>query len=211
MWHLATDRLPAGRRADLEGTGDRAVGVLGGYMVGTAAISGVSAGSQWVIMTILGLPLALPLAVFAFFLGFIPYIGSFIATFAAFLVAVAVGSPTDIVIMGIYTLVFNIITGSFIAPVVYGRVASIHPAVVLVAIPAGSTLAGVLGMFLAVPVIGIVAVTWRSALRLLDPRAGGPDAPDDVPDQGDDVPVVPGPAPAGDLVADPRSQVAPAS
>jgi predicted PurR-regulated permease PerM len=71
--------------------------------------------------------------------------------------------------MGIYTLVFNIVTGSFIAPVVYGRVASIHPAVVLVAIPAGSTLAGVLGMFLAVPVIGIVAVTWRSALRLLDP------------------------------------------
>ncbi len=218
VWHLATDRLPAGRRADLEGAGDRAVGVLGGYMVGTAVISGVSAASQWAIMVILGLPLALPLAVFAFFLGFIPYIGGFIATFAAFLVAVAVGSTTDIVIMGIYTLVFNIITGSFIAPVVYGRVASIHPAVVLVAIPAGSTLAGVLGMFLAVPVIGIVAVTWRSALRLLDPRTGGPDAPDDVPAQRDDVPaqrddvpVVPAPAPAGDLVPDPGSQAAPAS
>jgi predicted PurR-regulated permease PerM len=211
VWHLAAGRLSAGRRAELEGAGERAVGVLGGYMVGTAVISAVSAGSQWLIMTILGLPLALPLAVFAFFLGFIPYIGGFIATLAAFLVAVAVGSTTDIIVMGIFTLVFNIITGSFIAPVVYGRVASIHPAVVLVAIPAGSTLAGVLGMFLAVPVIGIVAVTWRSALRLLDPRAGGPDGPDDVPAQRDDVPVVPAPAAAGDLVPDPGSQVAPAS
>jgi predicted PurR-regulated permease PerM len=165
--------------------------VLGGYMVGTAVISAVSAGSQWLIMVILGLPLALPLAVFAFFLGFIPYIGGFIATLAAFLVAVAVGSTTDIVIMGIYTLVFNIVTGSFIAPVVYGRVASIHPAVVLVAIPAGSTLAGVLGMFLAVPVIGIVAVTWRSALRVLDPESRDTVATGDLPAPPDDVGVAP--------------------
>jgi predicted PurR-regulated permease PerM len=202
VWHRATGRLPAGRRDELEGAGDRAVGVLGGYMVGTAVISAVAAGSQWLIMTILGLPLALPLAILAFFLGFIPYIGSFIATLAAFLVAVAVGSTTDIIVMGIFTLVFNIITGSFIAPVVYGRVASIHPAVVLVAIPAGSTIAGVLGMFLAVPVIGIVAVTWRSALRLLDPRAGGTDAPDDVPALRNDDPVIPAPAAAGDVVPD---------
>jgi hypothetical protein len=66
-------------------------------------------------------------------------------------------------------------------------------------------------MFLAVPVIGIVAVTWRSALRLLDPRAGGPDTPDDGPAQPNEVPVVLDPAIAGDLVADPRSQAAPAS
>jgi len=191
VWGRATGRLPAARQAELDGAGERAVGVLGGYMVGTAVISAVSAGSQWLIMVILGLPLALPLAVFAFFLGFIPYIGGFIATLAAFLVAVAVGSTTDIVIMGIYTLVFNIVTGSFIAPVVYGRVASIHPAVVLVAIPAGSTLAGVLGMFLAVPVIGIVAVTWRSALRVLDPESRGAVAPGDVPAPPDDVGVTP--------------------
>ena len=211
VWRLATGRLPAGRRAELEGAGDRAVGVLGGYMVGTAVISAVAAGSQWLIMTILGLPLALPLAVFAFFLGFIPYIGSFIATLAAFLVAVAVGSTSDIVVMGIFTLVFNIVTGSFIAPVVYGRVASIHPAVVLVAIPAGSTLAGVLGMFLAVPVIGIVAVTWRSVLRLLDPEADGSlaagdgsTAPDDPAPPGNDA-VAPPLGAVGDAVPGPAS------
>jgi predicted PurR-regulated permease PerM len=155
--------------------------VLGGYIVGTAAISAFGAVTQFAIMVILGLPLALPLAVFAFFAGFIPYIGSFIATATAFLVAVAVGSTTDVVVMGIFTLVLNIVSGSFIAPIVYGRVASIHPAVVLVAIPAGSALAGVLGMFLAVPVIGVVATTWRSALRILDPVGADMVEPAQVP------------------------------
>jgi predicted PurR-regulated permease PerM len=72
-------------------------------------------------MTILGLPLAWPLAVLSFFGGFIPYIGSALTTGLAFLVTVAVGSSQDIVVMLIFTLVFNIVTGNIVAPLVYGR------------------------------------------------------------------------------------------
>jgi predicted PurR-regulated permease PerM len=70
------------------------------------------------------------------------------------------------VIMGAFTLIFNIVTGNIVAPLVYGRAVSIHPAVVLLAIPAGGALAGVAGMFLAVPIIGVVATTWRTVLRV---------------------------------------------
>jgi predicted PurR-regulated permease PerM len=118
-------------------------------------------------MTILGLPLALPLAVLSFFGGFIPYIGSFITTGIAFLVTVAVGSPTDIAVMAIFTLVFNIVQGNFVAPLVYGKAVNIHPAIVLIAIPAGSTIAGVFGMFIVVPFIGVIAATWRTVLFVL--------------------------------------------
>ena len=93
-------------------------------------------------MVVLGLPLVLPIAVLSFFLGFIPYIGSFLATGLAFLVTVAVGSTTDIAIMAIWTIVFNIVQGNFVAPLVYGRAVSLHPAVVLLAIPAGNAIAG---------------------------------------------------------------------
>ena len=80
----------------LDAAGSRAVDVLGGYMVGTAAISAFGAASQWLIMVLLGLPLALPLAILALFAGFIPYIGGFIATSLAFLVAVSTGTrPTS--------------------------------------------------------------------------------------------------------------------
>ena len=81
--------------------------------------------------------------------------------------AFAFGSTTDIVIMGIYTAVMNVVQGSVIAPLVYGRAVSLHPAVVLVAIPAGGTLGGILGMFLAVPILGIAAGVWRHLLAAM--------------------------------------------
>jgi predicted PurR-regulated permease PerM len=139
-------------------------------MIGTGAISVFGAATQFLIMTILGIPLALPLAVLAIFGGFIPYIGSLITTGLAFLVTVAYGDPTDIAIMAIFTIVFNIVQGNVVAPLVYSRVVSLHPAVVLVAIPAGNTIAGVIGMFLVVPFLGVVAAVWRTVLRVLDPE-----------------------------------------
>ena len=105
-------------------------------MIAMGVISAFGAATQLVIMLILGLPLALPLAVLSFFGGFIPYIGSFITTGIAFLVTVAVGSPADIAIMLVFTLVFNIVQGNIVAPIVYSRVVSLHPAVILVAIAA---------------------------------------------------------------------------
>ena len=137
-------------------------------MLGTGAISIFGAATQFLIMTILGIPLALPLAVLAVFGGFIPYIGSLITTGLAFLVTVATGTPQDIAIMAIFTIVFNIVQGNFVAPIVYSRVVSLHPAVVLAAIPAGNQIAGIVGMFLVVPFLGVVAAVWRTVLRVLD-------------------------------------------
>ena len=167
LWSLATARLAGWRRVEVDAAGGRAVGVLGGYMIGTGAISLFGAATQFVIMVILGIPLALPLAVLSFFGGFIPYIGSFLTTGLAFLVTLALGTPQDAAIMGVYTIVFNVVQGNFVAPLVYGRAVNIHPAIVLLAIPAGAALAGIAGMFLVVPFIGVVAATWRTGLLVL--------------------------------------------
>jgi len=181
-WSVATRPLVSWRREELDGAASRSVNVLGGYMLGTGVISAVGAASQFAIMAILGIPLAFPLAVLSFFGGFIPYIGSLLTTMFAFLVTVAVGSTQDIVIMAIFTLVFNIVQGNFVAPLVYGRMVSIHPAIVLLAIPAGAAIAGIAGMFLAVPVIGVVAATWRTVLRVF-----GDEPPDRAASHGSDV------------------------
>lgn len=173
------DRFGGPRRDELQRVGERAIEVLGGYMVATGVISLFGAATQAVIMLILGLPLILPIAVLSFFLGFIPYIGSFLATALAFLVTVAVGSTTDIAIMAIWTIVFNIVQGNFVAPLVYGRAVSLHPAVVLLAIPAGNAVAGIMGMFLVVPFLGVVAVCWRPVLHAFDAagRASAAESP----------------------------------
>jgi predicted PurR-regulated permease PerM len=168
FWRTFLDRVEPGRRSHVQAAGARAFDVLGGYMIGTGAISLFGAATQFLIMTILGIPYALPLAILAVFGGFIPYIGSLITTGLAFLVTVESGTPTDIAIMAVFTIVFNIVQGNVVAPLVYSRVVKLHPAVVLVAIPAGNAVAGIIGMFLVVPFLGVIAATWRTALRVLD-------------------------------------------
>jgi putative heme transporter len=171
-WGSTAGRLSAARREPVAEAGRRTVEVLSGYMVGTAIISAFGAFTSGAIMILLGLPLAVPIAILTFFASFIPYIGSAITTALAFLVAVALGDLSDIVIMGIYTVVFNIVQGSFIAPIVYGRSLSLHPAVVLMAIPVGGAIAGTLGMFLVVPLAAIVAATWRLVIVAIAAEPG---------------------------------------
>ncbi len=163
----AVGHLRPGRREPIAEATHRAVEGLAGYMIGTAIISAFGAFTSGLIMVLLGLPLALPIAVLTFFASFIPYIGSAITTGLAVLVAVALGDTSDVVIMLIYTVVFNIVQGSFVTPLVYGRSLSLHPAVVLMAIPVGAEIAGILGMFLVVPITAIVAATWRLVLQAI--------------------------------------------
>jgi putative heme transporter len=182
LWARLVTHVPSDDRTQLDGAGSRAFTVLGGYMIGTAAISFVGAASQFVIMVVLGIPLALPVAVLSFILCFIPYIGGFISTGIAFLLTVATGTPVDVLIMAIWTIVFNIVQGNIVSPLVYGRTVHIHPAVVLLAIPAAAAVAGIMGMFIVVPAIGVVAATWRPIVAMLGARATRVAAEADAPD-----------------------------
>ncbi len=168
-WRSALSRVARPRRAPLAAAGRISVTRMGGYMKGTATISAFGAITSGLLMVILGLPLALPIAVFGFFAGFIPYVGNLLTTAIALLVAIALGTTSDIIVMLIFTVVFNIAQGNFVTPLVYGKSLSLHPAVVLMAIPVGNEIAGVLGMFLVVPAAAIVAATWRLVLEAIDP------------------------------------------
>jgi predicted PurR-regulated permease PerM len=191
-WSMVLSRVPSNRKERVNEVGVQAVDILRGTMTGTAIASLAGAVLQWITMVILGLPLAFPISVLMFFAGFIPYIGSLIVTALGFLVAVAVGDPIDIVLMAIFTIVFNIVQGNVVAPLVFGKTVSIHPAVVLLAAPAGAAIGGVLGMVMMVPVLAIINRTWRIVLHLFDPEDQQP------PVAATPVaPVEPAPAPSG--------------
>ena len=166
-WAWITSHLDGWRRREITLAGDRAVTMLGGYMIATGVLAMFNAVTGFIIMTLLGLPLALPVAILSFFGGFIPYIGQFVTSMIGFLIAVAFGTTQDVIVMGIWTAVLNIVQGSVIAPLVYGRAVSLHPAMVLIVIPAGGELAGILGMFLAVPLVGIIGAVWRHVLAAI--------------------------------------------
>jgi predicted PurR-regulated permease PerM len=126
---------------------------------------------------ILGVPLVIPLAVLTFFGGFIPIIGAFVAgAFAVLVALVSNGVTTALIVLGIVILVQQI-EGNVLQPIIQGRGFNLHAAVVILAVTAGSSLAGITGAFLSVPVAALIAVIYRYLRDELDDRS--PEISDD--------------------------------
>ncbi|MFI7580122.1 AI-2E family transporter [Kocuria kalidii] len=157
MWSFALRWFHGETRARLAESGDRAVQVLGGYVRGTAVVAAVDALFIGVPLALLGVPLALPLAVIVFIGGFIPIVGATIAGILAALVALVTNGPVvALVVIGVVVVV-NQIEGDLLQPVVMGRTLSLHAIVVLLALTVGTIVGGIFGAILAVP---ITAVAW---------------------------------------------------
>ena len=96
-WGRAIEVTDGWRRDRMNNAGHEALVRVGGYLRGTAILSAVVAVTDLVYMTVLGVPLAAPLAVLVFMGGFIPYIGGLIATAAVLLVTWAALGPQAVV------------------------------------------------------------------------------------------------------------------
>jgi predicted PurR-regulated permease PerM len=119
---------------------------------------------------ILGVPLVIPLAVLTFFGGFIPIIGAVVAgAFAVLIALVSNGFTTALIVLGIVLLVQQL-EGNVLQPIIQGRGFNLHAGVVILAVTAGSSLAGIIGAFLSVPVAALIAVIYRYIRDELDGR-----------------------------------------
>jgi predicted PurR-regulated permease PerM len=157
-------RYERGRRI-----GDATIRTLGGYVRGTAIVAAVDAVFIGIGLAIVGVPLVIPLAVLVFLLAFIPLVGATIAGILAALVALVAVGPVEALIVVAIVIVVNQLEGDFLQPIVMGRTLNLHPLVILVALTAGTVLAGLTGAVLAVP---IAASIWR-AVQVWD----GPELP----------------------------------
>lgn len=137
--------------------GDRSVAVLGGYVRGTAIVALVDAVVIGVALVILGVPLALPLATIVFLGAFIPLIGATLAGVLAILVALVANGPVTALIVLAVVVAVNQLEGDLLAPVVIGKALALHPLAILLALTAGTIIAGIVGALLSVP---IAAVAW---------------------------------------------------
>jgi len=127
---------------------------------GTAIIAFVDALFIGIGLTILQVPLALPLAVIVFLGAFIPLIGATLAGVLAALVALVASGPVVALIVIIIVVAVNQLEGNFLQPVVMAQSLNLHPLVILVALTAGTILGGVIGAVVSVP---IAAVAWAIA------------------------------------------------
>jgi putative heme transporter len=130
---------------------------LGRYFRGQLLVAFVDAVFIGIGLLVLGVPLALPLAVLIFFGGLFPIVGAVATGALAVLVALADGGLTTALIVLGLVLAVQQLESNVLEPVILGRVIDLHPLVIILAITAGSLALGILGAFLAVPVAAIVA------------------------------------------------------
>jgi putative heme transporter len=130
---------------------------LGGYFRGQLLVAFVDAVLIGVGLVILGVPLALPLAVLIFFGGLFPVVGAVATGALAVLVALAdQGLVIGLIVLAL-VLIVQQLESNVLEPVILGRTVHLHPLLVLLSITAGALLLGVLGAFLAVPAAAVAA------------------------------------------------------
>lgn len=141
---------------------------LGGWVRGQLILMlavGVLAGMAFVII---GLPNPLILALAAGVLEMIPMLGPFLAFAPAVLVALAI-DPTKVLWVVAAALIIQQLEGNVLVPRVLGHTVGVSPLTVLLGILVGSTLYGIPGAFMAVPVAGAIQVILAHTLRAEDP------------------------------------------
>ncbi len=134
---------------------------LGGFIRTQALVSLIDALFIGLALVLVGVPLAVPLAILTFFAGFVPIVGAFVAGALAVLVALVSNGVTGALIILAAIIAVQQLEGNVLSPWLQSRSMKLHPAVVLLAITLGSTLFGVIGAFLAVPTTAVLAVILR--------------------------------------------------
>jgi predicted PurR-regulated permease PerM len=134
--------------------------IVGGYVRGQVITSAMITVFMFGLLSILGVPNALALAVFGGITDVIPFIGGILAIAPAALAALGVG-PIPALVVLIAMFVYQELESRVLVPRLYGHVLRISPVVVLLALLIGGTLLGILGALLALPIAAGVQMMVR--------------------------------------------------
>jgi putative heme transporter len=159
--------FPAERRERIRSQLETAWSTLSRYFQGQLVVAFVDALGIGLGLLLLGVPLALPLAVLVFFGGLFPIVGAVVTGALAVLVALAhAGLVTGALALGLVLLVQQV-ESNVLQPFILGNAVNLHPLLILLAVTGGAISFGVLGAFLAVPIAAIAG-------RLLSASDGPP-------------------------------------
>ena len=166
VWGWIRDRFSPDRRDRVAGVGHAAWNAASGYIRGISLIALIDTTVITLGMLVIGTPHVGTLALLSFVTLFIPILGAWVSGAVIVLVTLASVGTGAAVAMAIVILVAQQLDSMFVTPLVYQQTVNLHPIVTLTAVIVGSQLLGIVGAFLAVP---MVAVGW-SIYKTLEQR-----------------------------------------
>lgn len=138
---------------------------LGGWVRGQLMLMFCIGFFTFVVLTILSIPYALPLAVLAGFLEILPNIGPTIAAIPAILITFIVISPTMAGIVLIMYVVIQQFENNLIVPKIMKAAVNVEPLTSILLILTGIKIGGVMGALLAIPIYIIIRSAFEIYLR----------------------------------------------
>jgi predicted PurR-regulated permease PerM len=135
----------------------KSAGAISGYVTGNLAISVICGVSTFVVLLILGMPYAAPLALLVAVLDLIPLVGATLGGALLVIVGLFV-EPWKAVVLLVYIVVYQQVEGSVLQPLVYSKAVQLNGLMVLVALLIGGQLLGIPGALLAIPVAEIIRI-----------------------------------------------------
>ncbi|MFD3976021.1 AI-2E family transporter [Streptomyces cyaneofuscatus] len=161
MWQWVLRAASTGVRSRVDMAGRASWRTTVSYIRGELVIAGVDAVGIGLALLLVGVPLALPLAALTFITAFVPIAGALVSGAVAVLIALVSNGLTDALLVLGAVLLVQQAEGNLLQPVIMGQAVRLHGAVILVAVTAGTMLAGIAGAVLAVPVLAAAYRVWQ--------------------------------------------------
>ncbi|POH60766.1 AI-2E family transporter [Arthrobacter glacialis] len=155
IWAFIVKFFPLRARPAVDGAGRRGWRSLGNYARVQILVAAVDAVGIGVGAAIIQVPLALPLGVLVFVGSFIPVVGALVTGAVAVLLALVANGWVNALIMLAIVLAVQQLESHLLQPFIMGRAVNLHPVAVILAVAAGSGVAGILGALFAVPLLAV--------------------------------------------------------
>jgi predicted PurR-regulated permease PerM len=156
--------LPPRRQREILDAWEIAIDKTGGFLYSRLLLAAISAFFAFIALMLLGVPFALPLALWMGLVSqFIPVVGTYIGAAVPLLVAL-LSDPWSALIFLIYVVVYQQIENYLLSPRITARTMQLHPAVAFFAALAGASISGILGAFMALPAAAVIQATVSSYL-----------------------------------------------
>jgi predicted PurR-regulated permease PerM len=169
------------RRAPrLRGVAERIYRSTAGYVAGALTITTINGLLTFIVLTILGVPFAVPLAVLMSFFGLIPLVGATIGGVIVLIVTLFTNFPTATIVYGIFLVFYQQFENNVLQPLIFKRTVNVAPLAVIVAILAGSSILGVVGALVAIPIAAALQIVLREYFGE-QPDADGGAPPSELP------------------------------
>lgn len=138
---------------------------LGAYIRGQLILVVIMSSASYAALRILDVDYALSVAIATGFLELIPLIGPWTAgTIAVMIALFQETAPFDwsnltlAIVVGVVYFALRQLEDAFVIPLIIGRIVHLHPLLVIFALVVGTSLGGVLGLILAVPIAAVLKI-----------------------------------------------------